>query len=234
VAPDRKQRRQRDGGGGQSLPLRTLAHWIDRLAPALVVLVAFFRFVGALGNGLTYDEGLVIERADPFLRSGAVGRLFSRAYFEASLEDTWRPLVTATYMLDRSLSSAPTILRLHSIAWHALAGVLVLALARRVLSADLRAWALVAALCFVLHPTTTEVVDNASFREDAIVTALGLGAILLGLRGRLVTMSACYAGALLAKESALVLPALFVLVAWTRRAPPRGLTQRTDPTEGAD
>ena len=55
----------------------------------------------------------------------------------------------------------------------------VMALCRRLLPAARRRWAIVAGLLFVLHPITAETVDNASFREDSLVTVFTLATLIL-------------------------------------------------------
>jgi hypothetical protein len=173
-----------------------------------VVVVAAVVYTRALGNEFTYDEGLVIERAQKFLRSGSVGTLFSTRYFAASLEGTWRPFCTLTYMLDATIAMHPAVFKADSLAWHAGVALLIMALARRLLPEGQRRFAIVAGLAFVLHPITTETVDNASFREDGLVTFWGLATLLLALSARPRAALAAYAVALLSKESAVVVPVL--------------------------
>ncbi len=57
-----------------------------------------------------------------------------------------------------------------------------MALARRLLPERRRRWAIVAGLLFALHPVTTETVDNASFREDSLVTVFTLATLILCAR----------------------------------------------------
>lgn len=179
-----------------------------RWAAALVAAVALLAFARALGNDFSYDEGLVIVRAQRFLRSGSFGTLLSPQYFAASLEGTWRPFCTLTYMLDAMLGMHPAVFKADSLAWHVGAALLVMALARRLLPDRRRRFALAAGLLFVLHPITTETVDNASFREDSLVTFWGLAAILLATSDRARAALGAYVLALLSKESAVVIPVL--------------------------
>ena len=59
-----------------------------------------------------------------------------------------------------------------------------MALTRRLLPEARRRWAIVAGLLFVLHPITAETVDNASFREDSLVTVFTLATLILALDRR--------------------------------------------------
>ncbi|HVU50276.1 MAG TPA: hypothetical protein VHL80_06300 [Polyangia bacterium] len=193
-------------------------------AATLVAVVVAVVFARSLANGFTYDEPLVIVRAQNFLKSTDFGALVTRDYFSATLEGTWRPFCTLTYMLDALVAFAPATFKAQSVLWHAASAILVMALARRLLPERRRRYALVAGLVFALHPVTTETVDNASFREDSLVTFWTLATILLALARREGLALVAFALGLLSKESAVVAPALLVLIRLTgpaelRRAP---------------
>jgi protein O-mannosyl-transferase len=183
-----------------------------RGAAVIVALVTAVAFARSLGNAFTYDEGLVILGAQRFLQSGSFSTLFTRRYFAASLEGTWRPVCTFTYMVDAMIALAPAVFKAQSLAWHILAAWLVMALARRLLPERQRRWAVVAGLVFALHPVTTEVVDNASFREDSLVTVFTLATLLLALDGRRRLALLAFALGLLSKESAVMAPALLAVL----------------------
>jgi hypothetical protein len=190
-----------------------------RGAAALVAAVVVAAFARSLANGFTYDEPLVIVKAQSFLKSWDLAPLVSRDYFAASLEGTWRPFCTLTYMLDALVALSPVVFKADSILWHAGAAILVMALARRLLPERHRRFAIVAGLVFGLHPVTTETVDNASFREDSLVTFWTVATLLLALGRRTwLALLACALG-LLSKESAVVAP---VLLATLRLVGPKG------------
>jgi hypothetical protein len=191
---------------------------VPRKAALFVAAVIVVAFARSLANGFSYDEVLVLERAQAFLKSSDFGALFSRNYFAASLEGTWRPFCTFTYMLDAFVSFSPGVFKAQSIAWHAVAAVLVMALARRLLPEGRRKYALVAGLVFALHPVVVETVDNASFREDSLVTVWTLATILFSLRGERWLALGAFALGLLSKESAVMAP---VFLAVIRRTFPR-------------
>jgi hypothetical protein len=212
-------------------PPADLPWWATvRGAAVLVAAVAVVAYARALGNDFTYDEGLVIARAQPFLTSGSFGTLVSRHYFGASLEGTWRPFCTLTYMIDAMISMSPAMFKASNLAWHIGAALLVVTLARRLLPERHRRYAVVAGLLFAVHPVTTETVDNASFREDALVTVFTLATLVLALDGRPKLALASFALGLLSKESAVVAPALLLLIRGARLGPdarPRSLGQLT-------
>ncbi|HVT08357.1 MAG TPA: hypothetical protein VHO67_12940 [Polyangia bacterium] len=183
-----------------------------RGAAAIVALAALAAFAGSLRNGFTYDEGLVIVGAQRFLQSGSFGVLFSKSYFAYSLEGTWRPVCTFTYMLDAAVSMHPAVFKADDLVWHVAAAWLVMALGRRLLPPERRRWVLLAGLFFAVHPVTTETVDNASFREDALVTVFTLATLVLALDGRRRLALVCYGLGLLSKESAVMAPALLLVL----------------------
>ncbi|HXI58401.1 MAG TPA: hypothetical protein VNO55_20180, partial [Polyangia bacterium] len=121
-----------------------------RWAALAVVAAAVIAFGGSLRNQFTYDEGLVIGEADGFLRSGSLATLVSPRYFAASREGTYRPVVTLSYMVDRAVSAEPLVFKLQSLLWHVACALLVLVLARRLLPAEQRRYAVVAGLLFAL------------------------------------------------------------------------------------
>jgi hypothetical protein len=183
-----------------------------RGAAIIVALAAAAAFARALGNGFTYDEGLVLVGAQRFLQSGSFGTLLSKGYFPASLEGTWRPFCTLTYMLDAMVSFHPAVFKLDSLVWHIAAAWLLMALCRRLLPEGRRRWVIVAGLLFALHPITAETVDNASFREDSLVTVFTLATLILALDRRPALALVCYALGLLSKESAVMAPALLAIL----------------------
>ena len=188
--------------------------WWGRARPAaaIVAILAVAAFARSLANDFTYDEPLVIVRAQNFLRSGSFGTLLSKDYFGASLEGTWRPFCTLTYMLDAAIGMHPAVFKAQSLVWHIGAAWLLMALARRLLPERARRWALAAGLFFALHPITTETVDNASFREDSLVTFFVLATLLASLAGRRWLALGAFVLGLLSKESAVVAPALLLLI----------------------
>jgi hypothetical protein len=190
-----------------------------RGAAALVALVIAVVFARSLANGFTYDEPLVLVQAQTFLKTADFGALFSRDYFAASLEGTWRPFCTLTYMLDAMVAFSPATFKASSVLWHIGAAWLVMALGRRLLPERQRRFALVAGLVFALHPVATETVDNASFREDTLVTFWTLATLLLALTDRPKRALVAFALGLLSKESAVVAPVLLAII---RHSGPRG------------
>ncbi len=189
-----------------------------RITAGVVAAIVGVVYLPSLGNGFAFDDHFVIEGASGLLSQPSLfTRLFSAEYFALSGEATWRPFVTASYMFDWQVGGgAPLAFHLQNLLWHVLACVLVVRLFS-CLSGSVRV-AGAAALLFGLHPLATEAVDAVAFREDVQCTALGLGALVLTVRGRgagrAVAAGMLLLLALLAKESALVFLALAPLAWW--------------------
>ena len=106
----------------------------------------------------------------------------------------------------------PAVFKADSLLWHIVAALLLMAFTRRLLPEARRRWAIVAGLLFVLHPITAETVDNASFREDSLVTVFTLATLILALDRRPALALVTYGLGLLSKESAVMAPALLALL----------------------
>jgi hypothetical protein len=178
----------------------------------LVALAAAAVYAPTMGNDYTLDDALIVETA-PDRKHAPLTTLFDPGYFERYNQDTYRPTATFLSMLNHRIGIDPRHAgHAQSILWHVGAATLVHALAARFLPA---AGALAAGLTFAVHPVGTEATVSIGYREDVIATALVVASLLLsalgGSRRRLAAL-AVYALALFAKENAVVLPALLVLM----------------------
>lgn len=134
-----------------------------------------------------------------------------------------RPLTRLSYFLDAQLYSMRAAGFLSTnLLLHASTVMLVFALARRRLG---DAGALVAALAFAVQPANAEVVAYISGRSTGLMTPLLLGGLLLYDAGRRIAALALFALACLAKEHALVFPALVLAWEMTRAEPRRGVAR---------
>jgi len=127
----------------------------------------------------------------------------------------YRPLMLLELWLDRALVEPPVpwLHRLHNLAWHGAGVALLWALLVRLRPG--RWLALPAAALYALHPLQSEVVSFTSARNDAMASALMLGALLVlwperaSLR-KLVLGGALFGLALLSKEVAVVTPVVLL------------------------
>ncbi len=171
-----------------------------------------------------YDD-LSFIQFNPFIRS----LRFLPEYFlnTDSVSDyghaLWRPLRTLSFAIDfRLWGLHPLGFHLTNVTFHWLNVLLVywLVSLRMALSFGSVRWPLpvTAALLFALHPVQTEVVCWTSSRGDLLFSSCALMAVLCHwYRGKdsreaawMLGSLTCYALALLSKETALVLPLIFM------------------------
>ena len=136
----------------------------------------------------------------------------------------YRPLVLVSFAVDRSLfGDWAGGAHLHSLAWHFAAIAMLWLLLRRWVS---ELAASLGAAIFALHPMQSEAVSWIAARNDLMVTAFGLAALLLlGVRkpmlASLVGGGLLLLCALLSKESGVLIPVFLIalLLAEHRRLP---------------
>jgi tetratricopeptide (TPR) repeat protein len=226
------------------------APWIDTALARprlLVVLAAVLPFLGTLGNEPVLDDGWAALDNPLVWKLGNAGRIFQELYGYAgdpTVRGPYRPLTTLSYALNWAVHGRWTPgFHAVNVALHALASLLVLALARRlfraagevtagreagVASAEVMAaagpsgrWerpALLAALLFAVHPCHVEAVATIFGRTEPLSAAFALGALWLALGWReapwrLPAAVLVLSAGVLSKEIALVTPALFLLAA---------------------
>lgn len=184
----------------------------------LLILVAI-PYVTALHHDFVYDDhGSIVE--NPFLQDpSSLGlALTFRTLADPTIHDHGRPVVIATYLLDRALwGLAPFAYHLTNVALHLVNVLLVLVLFRRVLLRDPdrppSPFFLVAtAFLFGFHPALIEAIQVPAFREDLLVTAFVLLFLVAGTsRGRRLALGLpALVLALGSKESAAVAPVLLL------------------------
>lgn len=203
------------------------AHWGFWLVPALAAVVAYWP---ALGNGFVWDDPLVLRQlrairglGDLFVLPPEIPHLY------------YRPVVFATYLLDRALGGEqPFWFHASVIAWHVANTVMVYFLARALLGAGIRRpmpaaarvpwFAAAAALLFAVHPVHVESVAWMAGRSDVVACAFVLGAFLLHLRNdaRGTWLGGlCLLLALLTKEPVVLAAGVLPLLDWSLARPLR-------------
>ncbi len=188
------------------------------LAAAVLLVLPWLIYAPALRGPFVFDDLTGVVQVAAHLDRGQVADLLR--FWEGGLGGN-RPLRYLSLALDWRLGGgSPLLFHLTNVLLHALCGLLLWSLLRR-----LRAGgpvALLAALLFLVHPLQTEAVAYVSGRKDllcALFYLLALHAHLsasrhLGVR-RLLASAAFFLSALLAylaKEMALTLPAAALLV----------------------
>jgi protein O-mannosyl-transferase len=199
------------------------------LAIAGLLLAAALPYVNALGNGFVYDDHTQVLN-NPYLRSfHYTHAIFTTSVWSflggaAGVTNYYRPLMTFAYLLCfEAFGASALAFHLLNLLLH-LGVVLLVYLVTVRLFRD-RNFGLVAALIFALHPVHSESVDWIAALTDIELAAFFLAGFWFYLRlprftdgrpGRnwLRTEAAvviCLALAMLSKEQALTLPALFVV-----------------------
>ena len=206
-----------------SLAIRARMLEMRRLAvPLLIVaLAAVAVYAGTLRYGFIWDDKFLILE-NRYLREWSelqnnLTSDFFRKTRDTSLIGYWRPLVTFSYMVDRSLfRDQPWGFHLRNVILHALTSCLVLLVARRLPLP--RGVPLGAALLFAVHPAHVESVAWISGRTDLLCGLFALAAILLDLEHARSPRLAKRVGsvlattlALLSKEMGVVLPGVIAL-----------------------
>ena len=215
------------------------------LAGAVIVLAAIGAYVNTFDGEWVWDDVSSVLLHQHVQDPGQFFQLFreDQHAFGRGQGNFYRPLVSASFMLDYAVTGGPSpeeikasgkpplalpplVFHFSNMVWHALAAVLLYLLLLRV-GASIPVAAM-AGMIFVSHPLHTEAVAYISGRADMMSAAfMFLGMILTlspqtgGRRaaawfGNLV----CFAAALMSKESSLIYPLLLGIVlvaAWLQQ-----------------
>jgi hypothetical protein len=203
---------------------------IDRGYGAIATaFVAIAVYAVALGNGFAFDDVVVIP-GDVRVTGGQLGALLARPYWNDQALSLYRPLTSLSFGLDWSISNGSAAwFHFTNILWHALASMLAFALLTRFFRT---VPALLGALVFALHPVHVEAVANVVGRSEPIAATFFFAACLVwtartlapAARGSLTAL--CFALALFAKESAVMLPAILLLIDFAAGQLGRGYLRR--------
>jgi tetratricopeptide (TPR) repeat protein len=186
---------------------------VRRLALGALLLVAVGAYANACAGVFLFDDRAVILDD---------ARLDSPAAFVAHAGGMIRPFTKLTFLIDRQLyGNRPAGYHLLNLLLHLGSGVLAYRILRRLGAGHGIAWWTTA--LFLLHPIATETVTYISGRPTGLMTCCYLAAFLLFLRAKGTGLdgwqwpvaagsaAGCLALSLLAKEAAVVFPALLGL-----------------------
>lgn len=211
-------------------PLAALRSWLEvnflRRSALVLGLVITAVYAGMAAEELAFDNAFILKD-DTRLRVfsfESIQLIYQHDYWWGSMaSNLYRPLSTFLFWLEYSFlgyGDAPLGYQVANVVIHWGNAVLLAVLARRLGLAAPAAFG--AALVYALHPVGTEAVANIVGRSDLLATTGMLGGLWLyfdaldisderARRRRLWLMGACGMVAMMAKESAIVLPAI---VAW--------------------
>jgi len=203
---------------------------------AVCAVFAVLLYLNALPGGFVYDDLTYVQENPSVLgETGVFDQPLAPEHPELGL---YRPLTVLTYRWTHQLAGMqPFPFHLGNALLHALASLLVVSLAG-FLGAG-RATAGLAGLLFAAHPIHVEAVAWVVGRAEILATCFALLAILVHGRpsdrrplSRAALASLLYGAAALSKESALCLPAFFLLHDLVRRdaLPLRALALRLLPS----
>ena len=189
---------------------------------AIAAVFALATYASSLANGFALDDNYIIRGNARVHQLTDLAAIWLTPYWPTLGEHLglYRPLAIFGYALQWAAGGgAPWVFHVVSVLMHAAVTVLVLLLLRRLVSP---AAALAGALLFAVHPLHSEVVANVVGQAEMIAAAGVLGACILHAsrpagqiamgRGRLAAIPPIFLAALFAKEGAVVLPALLVVL----------------------
>ncbi len=195
-----------------------------------IAAAGFAVYINSLGGEFLWDDEILVK-GNPYLKSWShLPEAFSRDIGAGTgrIYGYYRPLQTVSYMADYSVWKLdPRGYHLTSVLLHLLAAVLLYWWLRLLFSDRLLAF--FAGMLFAVHPMQTEAVAFISGRSDplALVFVI-LGFVFYQKAGSekrpvfSVPALACWAAALLSRESSLILPFLVLLYHSVFRRPLRG------------
>ncbi len=193
-----------------------------------VAASAMIVYLNAFGNEFVLDD-IRLVRDNVRIRSLDVAQLFTSSYWDVEgTQALYRPLVLATYAVNYAVHGLSTYgYTAVNIALHASVSLLLFALVRAIGASPFVAGA--AGIAFAVHPVHTEAVTGIAGRPELLAALFFLLALHLhrrapgaghtGLCYRAAAL-ACFAAALLSKESAITL--LLVLPVMDALAPAKG------------
>ena len=147
---------------------------------AVVFLAGFLTFAGTVVFDFVWDDLALIRQVENALSEGEPGRLFTSSFHVKVQQSAryYRPVMMASLLFDVIVTGgAPWFSHLVNIFLHALNGVLVLLVLRRIIGNG--PGALAGALLFAVHPVHAEVVAVVSSRMDLLALTLLLPAALV-------------------------------------------------------
>ena len=192
-----------------------------------VVLAAALPYLNSLGNGFAFDDTFIVQNNARVHNIRAWRDIWLLPYWPSLGRELglYRPLTIFLFAVEWIIGrGARWPFHLANVLFHTTASVLGFYLLARL--GATRVAAMIGAVIFAVHPVHTEAVANIVGQAELTATCLVLGACLVyasrpdGVEldwRRRITIAVLYATALLAKESAVVLPGLIVLLDFIQR-----------------
>ena len=206
----------------------------ERIGSVIVAVLAVAASISGLLNGFAFDDNAVIVKNPALHTLSGVWRLFFASYWRPEFGSfLYRPLTSIGFALQWTIGGgAPIVFHAVSIGLYAACSVVMLRLARKVVSP--RA-ALLAAVAFAVHPVHVEAVANVSGQGELWVALVALSIVnrYVAIRKNrmpgakdVAVLSVAYLAACAFKEHAIVIPALIVAAELTVVPDARRITER--------
>jgi protein O-mannosyl-transferase len=205
-----------------------------RQEAAILAAITLAVFWPTLSAQFVYDARLQILTGDFIHDPGNWVPVLSGQVLAMDVLDFNRPVQLASLMLDAAVWGRDAFgYHLTSVLLHALNVVMVWGIVRGLSRAGERqaeglSYNVIAALLFAVHPIVTEAVCEPTFREDLLVAACTLGALLLAMRHdparttgdrwrALGCAGLCFL-AVASKESGIAAPGVLAVYWWVQRS----------------
>lgn len=205
-----------------------------------IIIISTTLYTNTLKNGFVYDDEYTIVSNTLINKLDNLHLLLDKKdYFARSAENSYRPVVTLTYFIDHALyGPKPRGYHLTNILLHTINAILLYTFITLLYKHISTIFALeeqpktfnpkplIISLLFVAHPVLTEAVNAISYREDLLVFAFYIAALITFLhirtRGRkratngllYLTSYLLYSLALLSKEMAVTFPLIIYCCEW--------------------
>jgi len=183
---------------------------------AVLLLAVYWN---TLSNRFVWDDLDVIVKNRLLEHLGNLPKLF---FFEDRTGDGftgyYRPMTYITFLVDRAIwGTNPFGFNLTNLLLHIATTLLFFEVVLTLFKRERLAWA--ATLIFALHPIANESVNfHAGGRNTLLCACFALLSLLCYLKGRRAAALVSFAVAIFSKEFALLLPGIFLLYDWSRRA----------------
>ncbi|HEY4132749.1 MAG TPA: hypothetical protein VGM50_19200, partial [Gemmatimonadaceae bacterium] len=190
-----------------------------------IALLALASSITSIANGFAVDDRAVIEQNANVHAIANWWRLFAEGYWPTSAQaGLYRPITTLAFTIQWALGGgSPFLFHLVSIVLYVACAWLVYRLAQR-LAGPTAGW--IAAAVFAVHPVHVEAVGNVVGQAELISTLAVVAAALLYTKHlqrsletptpfsvrAIIEIVALYLVGSLAKENAIILPALLALI----------------------
>jgi hypothetical protein len=187
---------------------------------ALVALCAVAVYINTLWNGFAYDDDWIIVRNTRVHQLKDLALIWGTPYWPSFGQELglYRPLAIFAYALQWAAGNGhPWVFHAVNTGLHTVVSILVFLLLRPM---STQRAALIGGIVFAVHPLHTEAVSNSVGQAELLAAACVLAACVLHAYRdttkppwwHLVVLPGLYFTGLLAKEAAITLPALLVLI----------------------